>query len=31
MALAVKKVEGADITNLTELENLASTIKIKTL
>jgi hypothetical protein len=31
MALAVKKVEGADITNLNELEALANTIKIKSL
>ena len=31
MALAVKKVEGADITNLAELETLAQTIKIKAL
>jgi fructose-1-phosphate kinase PfkB-like protein len=31
MALAVKKVEGSDITNLNELEALANTIKIKSL
>jgi hypothetical protein len=31
MALAVKKVEGGDVTNLAELETLASSIKIKTL
>jgi 1-phosphofructokinase len=31
MALAVKKVEGADITKLDELEALANTIKIKSL
>ncbi|MFZ9704272.1 MAG: PfkB family carbohydrate kinase, partial [Bacilli bacterium] len=31
MALAVKKVEGGDLTNLAELETLASTIKIKAL
>jgi hypothetical protein len=31
MALAVRKVEGGDMTDLVSLEALASTIKIKSL